>query len=257
MPSDASGSTSRSEAHAERTAPLLTLSRSEAHPERGWADHAESTTSCEAPPALTDGAGRVAAEIMRIGWPVIFSNLVQVAQGMATLWFLGSQGDEVAMAAFGLAGVVCGVTGRSLLWGLGSAYDTFASQAWGAKEYGTLGIYQGRVLLLLTVLINAPVTPLWLCAEPILIALGQQPDVSRGVAMFAAVSLPGQFCAALVCVLTKTLIAMGKTQALLALNVASVVSGAVTHGAQLPVRSVRRAPQRSRHCACCRSSGWR
>ena len=176
------------------------------------------------PPAISQPL-KVAAEIVRIGWPVLFSNVVQVAQGISTLWFLGSTGDEVAMAAFGLANVVCGVTGRSMLWGLGSGYDTFASQAWGAKEYTVLGHCAGRVFLLLSMLINVPIVALWLCAEPILIAFGQSPEISSEVAVYAALALPGQFCAAVVCVLTKTLVAMGKTRALLWLNVASVVLG--------------------------------
>ena len=179
------------------------------------------------PPAISQPL-KVAAEIVRIGWPVLFSNVVQVAQGISTLWFLGSTGDEVAMAAFGLANVVCGVTGRSMLWGLGSGYDTFASQAWGAKEYTVLGLCAGRVFLLLSMLINVPIVALWLCAEPILIAFGQSPEISSEVAVYAALALPGQFCAAVVCVLTKTLVAMGK-QGRSWLNVASVVLGCSSH----------------------------
>ena len=96
-------------------------------------------------------------EILRIGWPVMLSSLVYWSQAFFTLWLLGSAGQELSLSAYGLANVVCNVTGHCLLWGIGGGLDTIASQAWGAKEYKALGLSCQRVLLVLTLLVNVPV----------------------------------------------------------------------------------------------------
>ena len=71
-------------------------------------------------------------DTMRIGWPVVIQWLVSVVRSVFTFWMLGQYDDSTAMAAYGLANVLCNITGRTIVMGLGSGMDTFASQAWGA-----------------------------------------------------------------------------------------------------------------------------
>jgi Na+-driven multidrug efflux pump len=56
-------------------------------------------------------------------------------------------------------------------------------QAYGAGRYHLVGLVLQRALLLLT-LVAAAVTVLWTQAEPILLALGQDPDIAHGTAQF-------------------------------------------------------------------------
>ena len=65
---------------------------------------------------------RAALSIMRIGWPVTISNICQCSQSFFTIWLIGDAG-ELFMAAFGLANVLCNVTGHSFLWGIGAVSD--------------------------------------------------------------------------------------------------------------------------------------
>ena len=148
--------------------------------------------------------------------------LVQWSQSFFTIWLIGGAGEKLSMAAFGLANVVCNVTGHSFLWGMGAGIDTLTSQAWGAKEYKAVGLYGQRAVLILTFLVNVPVVVIWLNATPILLGMKQDPKVADKVASFARIRIFGLFCQAPYCVLMKTLTAMGKTQALLAMVIVSV-----------------------------------
>lgn len=74
-------------------------------------------------------ARRAAAAILRIAWPVVVSATVSWSQSFFTIWLLGDAGSKLSLAAFGLANMLCNVTGHSMLWGLGSGLDTLASQA--------------------------------------------------------------------------------------------------------------------------------
>eukprot|EP00966_Prymnesium_polylepis_P088414 2045967-Prymnesium_polylepis.1 len=114
-------------------------------------------------------------EILRIAWPVSINWLIMNVGQVVVLYLLSIRGDELGMAGIGLASVLCNVTGRTLLWGLGSALDTYASQAWGAGEYQSIGVFGQRTLVLLTCTVNVPLALLWINAEAILRSLGQAP----------------------------------------------------------------------------------
>ena len=178
----------------------------------------------DAVPAKAEAPRGILRPILKIAWPVMASALVQWSQSFFTIWLIGGNGSRTSMAAFGLSNVLCNVTGHSLLWGIGSGFDTLAPQAWGADERRKLGVTAQRVLAILVVAVCAPVVAVWLNASSILLAAGQDRRVALKVESFARIRVPGLFAQAPVCVITSTLTAMGKTRALLALNVLSVVA---------------------------------
>lgn len=178
------------------------------------------------PPPLPRTFAAIARGIARIGWPVFLSNLVYSAMSFLTIWLLGRTGDELVLASFSMSYVLVNITGHNVLWGLGSAYDTFASQAYGARDYTRLGLDAQRVYLILTLTLCVPVTALWLWATPLLVALGQEEAVARSTSRFACIRLPGLYIQALICVLVKGLTAMGKTRAILAVNLVALVQSA-------------------------------
>ena len=188
------------------------MSSEDERPEALLATEPGSSNPLEARPRT------VAAAILRIGWPVVLSSLVQWSQSFFTIWLIGGAGEKLSMAAFGLANVVCNVTGHSLLWGIGAGIDTLASQAWGAKEHKAVGLYGQRAVLILTFVVNLPVVAIWLNATPILLGMKQDHDVAVKVATYARLRIAGLFCQGPTCVLMKTFTAMGKTGALLVVN---------------------------------------
>ncbi|KAL3925722.1 MAG: hypothetical protein SGPRY_003582, partial [Prymnesium sp.] len=160
----------------------------------------------------------LAGEIARVAWPVALNWIVVSLTSLLLLLLLSSRGDELGMATLGLATVLCNVTGRTLLWGLGSALDTYASQAWGAQEYLSIGVYAQRSLMILTLMVNFPLAVLWLKADVILRTLGQPEDVSTLTALYTSIRIPGQLAAGVVCVLQKIMVAIEETNALLLIN---------------------------------------
>lgn len=172
----------------------------------------------------SEGSAGLVREVLRIAAPVGLNWCFISIASMLVLFLLSMQDDELGMASLGLASVLVNVTGRTLLWGLGSALDTFASQAWGAKEYKTIGVFGQRALLVLTLTVNVPLALLWLNAEKVLNSLGQEADVSAQSAMYARIRLPGQFAAAVVCVLQKVMISIRETRLLVITDVLNAVA---------------------------------
>lgn len=164
-----------------------------------------------------------AVAILKVGWPMAISQAAYWVQNFVTIWLLGANGKKLAMAGYGLANVLCNVTGHCFLWGIGAGIDTLASQAWGAKEHLAIGLINQRALLILTLLVNVPVVAIWLNATPILLACRQDPAVASQVGLFARIRIPGLFAQGVVCCASKTLQAMGKTRWLAVSNVLGIV----------------------------------
>jgi MATE family multidrug resistance protein len=91
--------------------------------------------------------------------------------------FVGHLNDPVALSGVVLASSVFNVTGVSLIIGMSSALDTLCGQAYGARAYPLLGVYLVRARLICWTLC-VPVALLWLQAEPLLLAIGQEPAIA-------------------------------------------------------------------------------
>ncbi|XBI07638.1 hypothetical protein VPH35_135513 [Triticum aestivum] len=74
--------------------------------------------------------------------------------------------------------------------GMGSALETLCGQAFGAGQVSMLGVYLQRSWIILAVAALLMV-PFYVFAEPILLAIGQDPAVAREAARFALYILPG------------------------------------------------------------------
>ncbi|VAH54859.1 unnamed protein product [Triticum turgidum subsp. durum] len=76
--------------------------------------------------------------------------------------------------------------------GMGSALETLCGQAFGAGQVAMLGVYLQRSWIVLIVAAFLMV-PFYVLAEPLLLAIGQDPVVAREAARFALYMLPGAF----------------------------------------------------------------
>lgn len=79
---------------------------------------------------------------------------------------------------------------------MGSAVETLCGQAYGANKYEMLGIYLQRSAVLLT-LTGILMTVLYVFSRPILIFLGQSPDIASSAAVFVYGLIPQIFAYAL------------------------------------------------------------
>ncbi|XP_030514923.1 protein DETOXIFICATION 16-like isoform X2 [Rhodamnia argentea] len=76
--------------------------------------------------------------------------------------------------------------------GMGSALETLCGQAYGAKQYHMLGVYTQRAMLTLLCL-SIPLAVIWLYTADILIAFGQDVEISMEAGTFNRWMMPSLF----------------------------------------------------------------
>lgn len=114
---------------------------------------------------------------------------------MSTQIFSGHLGNlELAAASLGNTGIQ--VFAYGLMLGMGSAVETLCGQAYGASKYDMLGIYLQRSAVLLT-LTGILMTFLYVFSRPILVFLGESPDIASAAAVFVYGLIPQIFAYAL------------------------------------------------------------
>lgn len=76
--------------------------------------------------------------------------------------------------------------------GMGSALDTLCGQSYGAKQYHMLGMHMQRAMFVL-LLVSIPLAFIWANTGPILLAVGQDPDISAEAGVYARFMIPSLF----------------------------------------------------------------
>ncbi|CDP11781.1 unnamed protein product [Coffea canephora] len=110
---------------------------------------------------------------------------------MSTQIFSGHLGNlELAAASLGNTGIQ--IFAYGLMLGMGSAVETLCGQAFGAKKYEMLGIYLQRSTVLLS-LTGVLLTIIYVFSKPILLFLGQSPDIASAAALFVYGLIPQIF----------------------------------------------------------------
>jgi MATE family multidrug resistance protein len=97
---------------------------------------------------------------------------------------------------------VCSIAMRQL--GMGSALDTLCGQSYGAKQYDMLGTHAQRAIFVL-MLASVPLAFVLAFTGQILVALGQNPEISYEAGVYARLLIPGLFAYGLLQCLTKFL----------------------------------------------------
>jgi MATE family multidrug resistance protein len=97
---------------------------------------------------------------------------------------------------------VCSISMRQL--GMGSALDTLCGQSYGAKQYDMLGKHAQRAIFVL-MLASVPLAFVLAFTGQILVALGQNPEISYEAGIYARLLIPGLFAYGLLQCLTKFL----------------------------------------------------
>ena len=99
--------------------------------------------------------------------------------------------------------------------GMGSALDTFCGQSYGARQYDMLGTHTQRAIIVL-MLTGVPLAFVLAFAGQILIALGQNPEISFEAGLYAQWLIPGLFVYGLLQCLTRFLQTQNIVQILVA-----------------------------------------
>uniref|UniRef100_A0A0D6R944 Protein DETOXIFICATION n=1 Tax=Araucaria cunninghamii TaxID=56994 RepID=A0A0D6R944_ARACU len=124
---------------------------------------------------------------------MIFNYMLSVISQM----FAGHLG-ELELAGASIANVGIQGLAYGIMLGMASAVQTVCGQAYGAKQYGMLGVILQRSMVIMTataVLLSF----LYAYADPVLRAIGQSDDISAAGAIYARGLIPQLFAFAINC----------------------------------------------------------
>ncbi|CAM0954023.1 unnamed protein product [Alopecurus aequalis] len=150
--------------------------------------------------AAAEEAGKVA----RVALPMAAVSVAQYAVQVASNMMVGHLPGVLPLSASAIATSLASVTGFSLLIGMASGLETLCGQAYGAEQYGRLGVQTYRAMVTLTA-VSIPISLLWVFMGKILILIGQDPVISREAGRYIVWLIPGLFAYAVSQPLTKFL----------------------------------------------------
>lgn len=130
--------------------------------------------------------------MLAIAIPTMMTDFVQRTQDLINLSFLGHLGDNALIAGVGLGSVFVNFSGWALVIGMNSALDTLVSQSAGAGKLELCGVYLNRGRFIMT-LFFLPVLILSFYVEPILVGMGQNPQVAAYTKEYMRAYLPGLY----------------------------------------------------------------
>ncbi|KAJ6402488.1 hypothetical protein OIU84_014562 [Salix udensis] len=100
--------------------------------------------------------------------------------------------SELSLSGVSIATSFTNVTGFSLLVGLSGGLETLCGQAYGAEQYKKFGSYTYCAIISL-IATSIPVSVLWIFMDRLLIAIGQDPDISIVACQYAIRLIPALF----------------------------------------------------------------
>ncbi|KAJ7970315.1 Protein DETOXIFICATION [Quillaja saponaria] len=133
----------------------------------------------------------IVEEIKKQLWlsgPMISVSLCQYGLQVISVMFVGHL-DELSLSGASLASSLASVTGYILLMGLSSALETLCGQSYGAQQYHMLGIHMQRAMFALLIVI-IPIAIIWANMRLVLLALQQDPKISKVAGTYARLLIP-------------------------------------------------------------------
>lgn len=123
-----------------------------------------------------------------IGFPVMAMGLVGYLKNMISVICMGRLGT-LHLAAGSLAIGFTNITGYSVLSGLAMGMEPLCSQAFGSHNSSIAFLTLQRTVLIL-LFASLPIGFLWLNLEPLMLALHQNPEITRIAAMYCRFAVP-------------------------------------------------------------------
>lgn len=137
--------------------------------------------------AMPSSVRSEARELLRLAVPIMLTQLSMMSLGVVDLLMVGRLGRD-AVGAVALGNIVK-VGTAMVAMGLVLGIDPFIAQAHGARDARAVALALQRGIVI-AVLASLPVALLWLFAEPLLVASGQDPAVSAVAHDYVLVQLP-------------------------------------------------------------------
>ncbi|XP_020219481.1 protein DETOXIFICATION 21 isoform X2 [Cajanus cajan] len=120
--------------------------------------------------------------------PGIFSRFSTFGLNVISQAFIGHIGSR-ELAGFALVFTVLVRFANGILLGMASALSTLCGQAYGAKEYGMMGVYLQKSWIVLFLTATC-LLPLFIFTSPILMLLGQDESIAQMAGIISSWSIP-------------------------------------------------------------------
>ena len=148
--------------------------------------------------------------VAKISIPPILSMFFMYFVQLTSIYYVGHLDDAALMAGVGLGNMLTNILCFAITQGLNSALESLISQAYGFGKYRVCGMYlnKGRVIVT-TVLI--PIALIFFASDSILIAIGQDEEISRISRIYVTCTLPGVWAMTQFDAIRKFLIAQRKS----------------------------------------------
>ncbi|XP_074569711.1 protein DETOXIFICATION 16-like [Curcuma longa] len=141
--------------------------------------------------------------LLSLAGPLIATSLLQYCIQVISVMFVGHL-SELSLSGASMATSFANVTGFSVLLGMASALDTLCGQAYGAKEFHMLSVHLQRAMFIL-LFVSIPLALIWTYTSQILIAAGQNSEISAEAGSYAHWLIPSLFAYGLLQCLVKFL----------------------------------------------------
>ncbi|XP_017435825.1 protein DETOXIFICATION 40 [Vigna angularis] len=146
----------------------------------------ETTTTCSK--RLLSAAWIELNLLFPLAGPAILVYIIKSLMSYITRAFLGHLGNlQLAAANLGNSGIQLFAFG--LMLGMGSAVETLCGQAYGANKHEMLGVYMQRAIIVLVVT-GIPLTVAYIFCDPILLLLGEPPELASVAKVFVYGLIP-------------------------------------------------------------------
>ncbi|CAL8462043.1 g1574 [Coccomyxa elongata] len=185
------------------------------HRVNGATDGVLENGSLDANPLLEDHIEKTRyreylEESVRVGslaGPISSQAALVFLSSLVSLAFAGHLGG-LALSQAVLASSVYNITGAAVLLGLASGMETLCGQAYGARNYGALGIVLQQAVVISTAVFLL-ILALWTQVHHLLLAAGQKKDIVEGAVMYLLLSAPALYCYVIAECLKRYLLAQG------------------------------------------------
>ncbi|KAJ1264600.1 hypothetical protein BS78_08G011600 [Paspalum vaginatum] len=126
-----------------------------------------------------------------VAGPSIFTRFSTFGVTVISQAFIGHIG-ATELAAYALVSTVLMRFSSGILLGMASALETLCGQSYGAKQYHMLGVYLQRSWIILFAC-SVILLPIYVWTEPLLVALGQDPEISAVAGVISLWYIPVMF----------------------------------------------------------------
>ncbi|EOA35052.1 hypothetical protein CARUB_v10020163mg [Capsella rubella] len=127
-------------------------------------------------------------ELWAMVLPITAMNCLVYVRAVVSVLFLGRLGSlELAGGALSIG--FTNITGYSVLVGLASGLEPVCSQAYGSKNWDLLTLSLHRMVVILLVA-SLPISLLWINLGPIMLFMGQDPEITATAAEYCLYALP-------------------------------------------------------------------